>query len=344
MFPYTWMCPLCVAEQRPNAVAYPPGAERETDRGVTRDYPQVKWLAKPGGRAIGDQGIQVVKALLRATLARLPINARMRDGGGARGEFDLTIATDDTLTFIEVKAKPMLAFPLFAETSLPATSEAQHSWETVSMDSVTGLFLFLGALNDKLPLNKPTAGETAIWPLSELASLASQPSNVEKVFANWKRQKEVYFQPGEPNHLRWHRFGSGNFTTTEPDGQRVEKRVANTKELPGLDRTDDIKKGAAQVLKYSRLKFDCRKRTLRAVLLGNTHALSHHEDYVEPIIKLKVLAHGADPERAEWIFDAMVGLTQNTFNEPGLAELFAFERLLDEPMEKVATASSAASV
>jgi hypothetical protein len=169
--------------------------------------------------------------------------------------------------------------------------------------------------------------------LPDLAELVKQPSNVEKVFVNWKRQKDVYFQPGEPNHLRWHRFGSGNFATTESDGQRVEKRVANTKELPGLDRTDDIKKGAAQVLKYSRLKFECTNRALRAVLLGNTHALSHHADYVEPIIKLKVLAHGADPLRAEWIFDAMVGLTQNTFNDPALSELFAFERLLDDQLD-----------
>lgn len=43
----------------------------------------------------------------------------MRDGGGARGEFDLTIGTETTLMFIEVKAKPMLALPLMAEVDSP---------------------------------------------------------------------------------------------------------------------------------------------------------------------------------------------------------------------------------
>ena len=197
------------------------------------------------------------------------------------------------------------------------------------MADVERLYLFLGAINDKVALTKPTPGETSIWPLNDLAEVARQPGNVENVYRNWKEQCEAYFAPGEPNHLRWHRFGCGNFACVEPTGLRVEKRVANTKELPGLDRTDDIKKGAAQVLKYSRLKFDCRRRALRAVLLGNTHALSHHDDYVAPIINLKVLANGADPARAEWIFDAMIGLTKNAFNDPGLAEVFSFERLLD---------------
>ena len=49
----------------------------------------------------------------------------------------------------------------------------------------------------------------------------------------------------------------------------MEKRVANTKELPGLDRTDDIKKGSTQLLLMSRLKFGCAKRALKTVLLGN---------------------------------------------------------------------------
>lgn len=327
-FPYTWMCPLCVAERRPNSSAYLPDAERKADDGITRDYPRVKWLAKPGGRAIGDQGIQVVKALLRATLKASGTNGRLRDGGGARGEFDLTIATDNTLAFIEVKAKPMLALPLMAELDRSATATGQHTWEEVEMADVHRLYLFLGAIDEKLALTKPTPGETSIWPFNDMVNIAMQPEVVEKVLRNWKTQCDAYFVQGEPNHLRWHRFGCGNFAVVE-EGVRVEKRVANTKELPGLDRTDDIKKGAAQVLKYSRFKFDCAKRALRSVLLGNTHALSHHDDYVEPILNLKVLANGADAARAEWIFDAMIGLTRNKFNDPGLAELFAFERLLD---------------
>jgi len=332
VFPYTWMCPLCVAAGRPKSECYLPSARRESKAAGARDYPQVEWLAKPGGRAIGDQGIQVVKALLRATLAASNSGARLRDGGGARGEFDLTVATDDLLAFIEVKAKPLIAYPLVIKTAA-ALSEptTRHDWTDVSMSKVEELSLFLGATQTSLALSVPSKKTISTWPLTDLARAVSNPATVANIVANWAQHAEAYTQwNNEPDRLRWHRFGCGNYRCTE-DGIRVEKRVANTKELPGLDRTDDIKKGAAQVLKYSRLKFQCKRHALRAVLLGNTHALTHHDDYVSPLLHLKVIEASGQADQAEWIFDAMIGLTQNHFNATDLEAVFAFENLLKEP-------------
>lgn len=163
-----------------------------------------------------------------------------------------------------------------------------------------------------------------------MASLVGDLDTCDVIIRNWSQHADAYTQwTGEPSRLRWHRFGCGNFSVVEASGGRVEKRVANTKELPGLDRTDDIKKGAAQVLKYSRLKFYCKRDSLRAVLLGNTHAMTHHNDYVEPLIHLKVLDSTGDPNRTEWIFDAMIGLTMNHFNKDDLRAVFAFDTLFD---------------
>lgn len=330
VFPYTWMCPLCVAKSSPLEDCYLPGFRREKKKGSLRDYPEVNRLAKPGGRAIGDQGIQVVKALLRATLAVSGSNARLRDGGGARGEFDLTVATDKVLAFIEVKAKPLIAYPLKASLVSHQDAIAQHEWIDVPMSEVSSLALFMAATDKALPLSIPQAATVSTWPLPDIARLVSEPKTVAEIMSNWNLHADAYaVWKNEPDNLRWHRFGCGNFMATE-NGLRVEKRVANTKELPGLDRTDDIKKGAAQVLKYSRLKFQCQARALRAVLLGNTHALTHHDDYVSPLLHLKVIDGEGDPSRAEWIFDAMIGLTSDHFNAPDLANLFAFHRLLDD--------------
>lgn len=331
LFPYTWMCPLCVAAGTPRTECYLPGSRRESKNGTVRDYPQVEWLAKPGGRAIGDQGIQVVKALLRATLKASRTNARLRDGGGARGEFDLTVATDAILAFIEVKAKPLIAYPLVATIAIPYSGRDQHEWLNIPMTGVSELSLFFAGAEFSLPVSHPTPETVETWPLPDLASAVGNPETVATIASNWAKHATAYTQwTNEPDHLRWHRFGCGNFHIVE-NNQNVEKRVANTKELPGLDRTDDIKKGAAQVLKYSRLKFECEQRALRAVLLGNTHALTHHEDYVSPMLHLKVLEDGRELDRAEWIFDAMIGLTKDHFNAADLSSIFAFERLLDEP-------------
>ncbi len=332
VFPYTWMCPLCVSAHASPIECYLPLSTRSQKNDVVRDFPQVEWLAKPGGRAIGDQGIQVIKSLLREVLRAAGDTAKLRDGGGARGEFDLTIATDAALAFIEVKAKPLVTYPLVAELSTNALATPnRHEWVSAYMDDVGQLSLFLGAIGKFLPISHPTRENVKTWPLDGLSTLASDKDTVEAIVRNWVIQAKAYEEQwgSEPDHLRWHRFGCGNFQATEADGTRVEKRVANTKELPGLDRTDDIKKGAAQVLKYSRLKFQCKKGALRAVLLGNTHALTHHEDYVAPILHLKVLNAEDESCKAEWIFDAMVGLTRNHFNVPELAKLFSFDELLE---------------
>jgi len=240
LFPYTWMCPLCVTVGRPRPECYLPNSRTESKNGTVRDYPHVEWLAKPGGRAIGDQGIQVVKALLRATLKASGTNARLRDGGGARGEFDLTIATEAMLAFIEVKAKPLIAYPLVATMTSPFAGGVQHEWLNVAMEGVAELSLFLAAKGHSLPVSRPTPASVETWPLPDLARAVCNPATVSAIASNWAEHAAAYTQwTNEPDRLRWHRFGCGNFHTVE-GGLSVEKRVANTKELPGLDRTDDI--------------------------------------------------------------------------------------------------------
>ncbi|MBE9013915.1 hypothetical protein IQ250_27375, partial [Pseudanabaenaceae cyanobacterium LEGE 13415] len=86
-FPYTWMNPGALADGLPLSECYLPNYRREKNR----DFPVAKMLAKPGGRFIGDVGIKVLKSLFRLILKSSKPYARMRDGGGERGEFDLTI-------------------------------------------------------------------------------------------------------------------------------------------------------------------------------------------------------------------------------------------------------------
>jgi hypothetical protein len=152
------------------------------------------------------------------------------------------------LAFIEVKAKPLIAYPLVATMVTPLSGGDQHEWLNVPMTEVAGLSLFLAAADHSLPVSRPTPATVETWPLPDLASAVSNPATVATIASNWAEHATAYTQwTNEPDRLRWHRFGCGNFHTVE-DGQNVEKRVANTKELPGLDRTDDIKKGAAPLV------------------------------------------------------------------------------------------------
>lgn len=102
--------------------------------------------------------------------------------------------------------------------------------------------------------------------------------------------------------------------------------MANTKELPGLDRTDDIKKGTSQVLRFSRFKLNCQRTALKSALLGNLYAETHGNDYIDPVSNLQVKT--PDASRVEWIFDMILGLSKNVFHDQRLETVFTTDNIL----------------
>ena len=308
VFPYTWVCPLCIAEGAAPHHSYLPCAREERDARQPRDYPDPARLAKPGSRAIGDVGFTILLAILRGLFCGS--NVRVRSGGGQRGEFDLTLADNRALVFGEVKAKPLVCFPLVVGRS---TSSAEHTWVT---PEVSECWLHVGGADLMVPLGRP---DGVSWPINRIVNIASDAAAVRAIEEGWYRHLEAYkVWKSEPEQLRWVRFGCGNFRSKE-GGATVEKRVANTKELPGLDRTDDIKKGSAQLLLMSRLKFGCEKRALKSVLFGNTYAETHGADYLDRLSRLRVT--NEDATRHEFIFDAILGFTRNVLNDKTVTEI-----------------------
>jgi hypothetical protein len=311
IFPYTWVCPICIGKGKKPSDAYLPKAERKRDQqGSVRDFPDKELLAKPRARAIGDAGFKTLLAILKAVLDKS--NIRICAGGGRRGEFDVTLASAESLIFGEAKAKPLVCFPLTVKGS---SAYPSHEWITPVGGECS---LYIAATDKHISLGSP---DSRLWPLNHLLKISADPTLVKTTEEAWYRHLNAYHQwKNEPDLLRWVRFGCGNFHVKEK-GERVEKRVANTKELPGLDRTDDIKKGATQLLLFSRLKFGCKRTALKSVLFGNTYAETHELDYLGPISTIRVLS--ADEKRTEYIFDAIIGLTQNLVNDASIVDSLA---------------------
>jgi hypothetical protein len=309
-FPYIWMCPACVAQGASPGDAYLPGATLKADQ---RMYSVKERLARPEGRMIGDFGALCIRTIIGAITTP---GAHFAAGGGHRGEFDLIIATEDMLILGETKASPLVAFPLAAR--LPTEAD-HHTW--VDAGDATHWALFLGAAPEGerfLPLSPPSG---SAWPLTDVLHFASDPSTVETILRAWKRHLEGYrkFNEEDP-HTRWHRFGCGNIEVKNPaPGHAKQLRVDNTKILPGLDRTDDIKKGIAQVMLFGRLKIGCRMRAVKTVLFGNLYAETHHEHYVKPLASLELLWPGNEPV---WLLDGIVALSRNILNDARLSALF----------------------
>lgn len=333
--PYIWMCPACVAEGRPARDCYLPDAEIKQDRrgsGPLKAYERASVLARPGGRLIGDYGYLGIRAILTALL---PDETHITSGGGHRGEFDFVLSTNEQLILGEVKASPLVAFPLAAKVATDAVEH--HSWVS-AMPLATAWALFVGAAaGESRYLNiPPPAG--AAWPLDALLEIARDAQKVATIVTAWHRHLVGYrlFNVEDPS-TRWHRFGCGNIANPSAGpGEPTELRVGNTKNLPGIDRTDDIKKGAAQVMLFARLKPGCQKEAVKTVLFGNLFAETHHEHYVRPIASLRL---GWPGERPVWLFDGIVALSRNILND---ASLEAFFELPNEPYALAEEASEEA--
>jgi hypothetical protein len=156
--------------------------------------------------------------------------------------------------------------------------------------------------------------------LPNLLAIAADTSLVSTITGTWVRHLEGYrLFNAEPAVTRWQRFGCGNIETTAADGTRVQLRVDNTKSLPGIDRTDDIKKGLAQVMSFGRLKKGCERRAVKTVLFGNLYAETHHEHYVKPLASVELRWPNQDPV---WLFDGIIAMSRSIVNDPELAAIF----------------------
>jgi hypothetical protein len=264
---------------------------------------------------IGDLGALVVRAILEELA---PAGTHFSAGGGHRGEFDVVASTPQQLILGEIKASPLIAFPVAAHID-DDTTVPDHSWTGVTNSDRWAIFIGAAEtpVSRYIPVTEP--GQRGVWPLEDIARLVTEPDTVTMLFEAWRRQLVGYrlFNSEDPL-TRWHRFGCGNIESRDADGA-VQLRVDNTKTLPGLDRTDDIKKGLAQVILFGRLKRGCTIRAIKTVLFGNLYAETHHQHYVRPIADAQLVWGDEEPL---WLFDALIALSRNIINDSDVERLF----------------------
>jgi hypothetical protein len=311
-FPYLWLCPACISAGVPATEAYLP--ESRLEKG--RRYPRPKFLARPAGRMIGDLGALAIYMIMEDIVGQ---GAHFSTGGGHRGEFDIVISTGSRLILGEIKASPLVAYPIAARLA-PGQETTEHAWSTLRESDQWALFLGAQPEDSKrnLLLSSPT--EPGIWPFEDVRQFVQDRETVEDLFATWLLHFNGYRQfNSEDPRTRWHRFGCGNIETRE-SGTRMQLRIDNTKTLPGIDRTDDIKKGLAQVLLFARLKHGCRANAVKTALFGNLYAETHHEHYIKPLASARLL--WSDDSEPQWLFDAIIALSRNIINDPAMETIF----------------------
>ncbi len=319
-FPFLKTCPRC-------SVKY----------GV---IPNVK-SNKPGSDTIGEIASDAALLSLSEVIRRIAPSVKIGKSKDRQGDVDAIIYDETMIALLEIKSSPLVIYPLEVRLSHPMTEvyegisgpKHNHSVATASLDTYE-LSLYIPHIDLHIPLGKRY---TENWPYAELAEFVSSPQNIVKIITLWKELYDLYAERGQRkpiDHRKWLMCGCGS-------------PVDDSKNAPGMDRTDDLKKGTYQVLKYGTYyKEKCPRRRMRAVLSSNLLALRGFDRYlaeVQDVIWTKdkysitlgdsATSSGIKAFHSNDIFnlyDALICLTRSIYRDEHLHEISSLEKFMNE--------------
>jgi hypothetical protein len=249
----------------------------------------------------------------------------------------MLLFTAETLALCEVKASPLVAFPLVAplERELRRRGReseqqriARHRKTDLPLAKAGEVSLYVPHIGRLHNLGSPTSED---YPIGKFLTLyAHHAGAVLDIINAWRQLYEGYErkwgQDGD-NRLRWLTFGCGG-------------QVDDSKNSPGIDRTDDIKKGIYQMLKLGEhFAARCVKGAIKVVLLANVHAVRHHNDYLSGLEDMiwtheNMLLETDDPDWRKVrvddlirLYDAAIAFTKPHFRDLQLSAGFGLDAL-----------------
>lgn len=316
LYPYVKACPRCA-----------------TSGQVTRVESH-----KPGSDTIGRIAAKTLGMLLLALSQRTGNDWQVWQTTRQIFDTDMLLFNAETLALCEVKASPLVAFPLVAplERELRRRGRereqqpiARHRKTDLPLAKAGEVSLYLPHVGQSYNLGSPTSVD---YPIRKFLTLYAHDARVVlDIIKAWQQLYEGYErkwgQSGD-NRLRWLTFGCGG-------------HVDDSKNSPGIDRTDDIKKGIYQMLKLGEhFTARCAKGTIKVVLLANVHAVRHHGDYLSGLESMiwtheNLLLETDDPDWRKVrvddlirLYDATIAFTKPHFRDSQLVAGFGLDVLL----------------
>jgi hypothetical protein len=335
----TWT--YCAGREDEPPVAYSPFLKAtSTPRDLTtcprcagrHDQEVVVASNKPESDNIGVDSESATTLLLAEIIDRIGSEADIYNSTNRRGDVDVVVDAEDTTVLAELKSSPLFPLPLSVR-----WADLPHTTEPEDHTPVTGPEPDLADLD--LAFSLPHTGRRIAvgprtdddWPFPQLRERFCDPDTVTAYLTAWNEVYEVYAANaglrGEREPRRWLYAGCGGDTS-------------DSKQKPGLDRTDDIKKGTYQVVKYTTTYKDrCSGDHIRSALVSNFYPTRQYEDYYEDMADLKLVKpehqmsdqddglRSFPAENVYNMYDAILCLTDALYNDDRLRELAGPERL-----------------
>jgi len=245
----------------------------------------------------------------------------------------------------EIKSSPLVVYPLEIRLARPMTEvrdgvsvlKRDHSPATADIGA-RELSLYIPHKDLRIPLGRSSEDN---WPYPALIRFLNEPQNVSLFVAAWKELYDVYAavrggrgrRRGDIDDRKWLTCGCGS-------------KVDDSKNAPGLDRTDDIKKGTYQVLKFGTYyKEKCPRRVLRTALVSNflpLHGFDRYLSEIQDVIwtkeKYSVALNGDamlgdvvafQSDGVFNLYDALLCLTRSIYRDEHLREISSLDRFVE---------------
>ena len=299
--------------------------------------PKVK-ANKPSSDPIGEISNDTTMLIFSELIKRTAPEARIAKSSDRRGDVDLVIYDPEMMALVETKSSPLSVYPVEIMLSQPMTEsksgdvsdKLNHSDATADISG--DLFLYVPHIDLHIPLGKKSDKG---WPYAALVQFVKTPENTTKIISAWRELLDTYSKgklqaKQDINHRRWLTCGCGG-------------DVDDSKNAPGLDRTDDVKKGTYQALKFGTYyKEKCPRRRIRSVLMSNFMALHGFERYLSEIqdvvwTKEKYFVTLDHPNASETrvvptdrvfnLYDGLITLTRSIYRDHRLQEISSIAKL-----------------
>ncbi len=241
---------------------------------------------------------------------------------------------EDLLVLFEIKASPMVTFPLVTVLPKPLHTDrggetreyAQHSLVDI-MDMSVDVSLSIPHRSWDIPLGSP---DVVGWPYDALNTYLAQPGNFLRYLSAWIELYQAYSVPKTQRNAK--QMALSYLVNGWGD------EIDSNKTKPGLGRTDDIKKGTYQLLKFgSYYRDDSSALKVRGALVANLDPLFLREGYVDGLVDIR-WAHERDfslvdgeyripSELLRYLYDGIFAFNRPVLNDEVLAAIFDVDRV-----------------
>ncbi len=171
---------------------------------------------KPASAKIGD-ATEASLTLILDKVLRYNNDYKLASSSNRQGDIDLFVFGNDLLAMGEIKASPLISYPLEIALSQPLTTESpdngtilrpNHEQDSPRIvNEAHSINLYIPQSDYRIDLGRKSSDD---WPFSALAEFARKPDNIQIIIDSWNAAYKAYSQKNREDAVFYLTHGCGS--------------------------------------------------------------------------------------------------------------------------------------